>query len=392
MKNGNLVTTLLYVGLFSSCSFSPIPAAGTGIFEIDVPTPTVSETAKRIQFEEVGEVGVFDASLAHGGDGRIWMSYSAVELPSAGSVLSPINTRLAYSADLGATWQDAGVLVNESRLVALPGVDQVSEAIWLHEVSDLLYDPYAAPEKRWILVWHQYLRAVPAGSDQTVSLYEHGWIALRTAPHPLGPWSAPRKLFVGSLYDGVNDAASGRPAFRLNELFPSADGLGNCVAYTEPSIYANAAGIYGALKCAMGGNLGKIVLLRCNHDFTTCEYMGDFLDDNEAGRFGSTYNGFSAPEIVEVEETIYLFLTPTETDAKIYRGCFVFRVADLEAAALDKVNGGPGVILRLGGERGTFSGACSYDAASVASGVVYNQAELGEDIEYQLYRSEVNLE
>lgn len=388
MKANIFATIILLYVLCTACSNADV--SQRNIESATIPTAIIPVSGMQIRFEEIGKVGVFDASLAHGEGLRIWMSYSAVELPADGSRLTPINTRIAYSDDSGATWQDSGLLVNESHRVELPDDSQATEAIWLHEVSDLVYDPYAPTEARWILVWHQYLRAIPEGSQQQVNLYEHGWIAIRTAADPLGPWSEPKKLFTGRLYSGINDA-SGLPAFKLNELYSSADELGNCATFTEPAVYANSTRMYVTLKCPMSGDAGKIILLGCSHDFSDCEYLGDFLDDSEAARFGPAYNGFSAPELVEVNGKVYLLATPTETDAKIYRGCLVFRVADLDAGTLEAENGTSTVVTRIEGQSGTFSGACSYNAASTESGIIYNQAELDDQIEYQLYESGVIL-
>jgi hypothetical protein len=369
--------------LLSACSSAPI--------QPEILLTDVEQFPTRIQFNGVGEVGVFDASLVQNGEGRVWMGYSAVESPDDGSLLNPIHTRIAFSDDQRTSWQDAGLIINESSLIDLPENSPAIEAIWLHEVADLAYDPFGEPDKRWVITWFQYLRAIPAHGNQYVNLYEHSWIAMRSAPDPLGPWSDPVKLFTGALYDIANDA-SGAPIHRLNELYSGPEQLRDCATFTEPAVLVREQAIYVVLKCPIGGNRGKLVALKCAHDFSSCDYLGDFIDDELAAKYQTSYNGFSAPELVEIDQNIYLFATPTETEAMIYRGCFVFRVEDLDQATLESENGMPEMFMRIQGAEGSFSGACSYASGALSSGIIYNQAELDEDIEYQLIASGVNLQ
>jgi len=95
-----------------------------------------------------GAGGIYDPSLAEDGSERLWMSYSAVQpSPIHGLAFNAISTRVAYSDNRGRDWTDAGV-VNASAAVQLPPPHQRLAARWEHEVSRLLYDPWAPPPER----------------------------------------------------------------------------------------------------------------------------------------------------------------------------------------------------------------------------------------------------
>jgi hypothetical protein len=319
------------------------------------------------------------------------MSYSAVDpSPTLGTALQHISTRIAFSDDAGRSWKDAGLAINASQEFRLPPPRDEITAVWEHEVSSLAHDPAASPQERWKLLWHRFLRVHDPTQPRSVPLWQHGWIGLRTAPSPEGPWSPERKLFVGRLYDPSNDSdALGPPEHRLHEAFP--DRLGGCLAFTEPGLLATAAGLYVALKCPQGSSGGKIVLLRCARDFSTCDYRGAFLDDGEARHFQSRFDGFSAPDLVAVAEKTYLIATPTEGPASRYRGCLVFEVEALDEAQLRREDGLPVVVASVSGRPGSFNGACGYAAAARGSGVLYSEFFPDERPQFRIFASEVNL-
>src|SRR5437899_1198386 len=136
---------LLAIGMFSLMGLGAANQLGTPV--------TIPGVAER---------GIFDPSIAATPLGqRAWMSYSAVNpsrrFPDRNTRV--IGTRLAYSDDAGATWNDAGSTVNETKDVALGS----KAGTWVSEVSSLVFDPAAPPEERWKLFWHHYLHVNEEG-------------------------------------------------------------------------------------------------------------------------------------------------------------------------------------------------------------------------------------
>jgi hypothetical protein len=204
---------------------------------------------------------------------------------------------------------------------------------------------------------------------------------------------------VGTLYETTNDVIISAPEYTPATLAPGGD-LTNCPIFTETGALATANGIYISLKCA-GGSADKVVLLRCNNDLTSCAYRRDMLLNSEAAQFSSasqSYNGFSATELVTVNGTHYLIVTPTQADD--YRGCLVFQVADLDAVAPAPVlvrvggtsSGMPVLIKSVSGTPGSFNGACGYTTAASASGIIYGEIQIqGSALQFRLYGSGVTL-
>lgn len=358
---------ILAVFLLASCGgggSSDDPVAGGSPTRIDF---TVSNAAN----------GIFDPAPVNDGSGTLWMSYSIVDTSANDPVLPHIGTRIASSTDSGLSWTADPVIPNMPVDIQVPdGMGGMMWATWHFEVSRLVYDPFAVDANlRWKLFWHRYLEANIGGTG--TRLFEHGWIGVSTAPSPTGPWATERKLFVGAGYDTGNNTTLGIPEYDLAALFPAANNLGACAAFTEPGIVAANNGIFISLKCGTGG-VGKIVLIKCDNELTasSCIYVGDFLDDSEAAQFsgtGQNFAGFSATELVVVSGTTYLIVTPTESPGDLYRGCLVFEVADLATATLVRNMGDPVLVKRVEGTAGSFNGACGYVEGLTASGIVYSE-------------------
>jgi hypothetical protein len=130
----------------------------------------------------------------------------------------------------------------------------------------------------------------------------------------------------------------------------------------------------------------KIVLLRCAHDFSALEYLGDLVSDADAPLIDPGYDGFSAAELVETGNAIYLIVTPT-VPGDGYRGCLVMIVTDLEAAAVARSDGTPIVFESVFGTVGSFHGACGYAGALSGSGIIYSEFFPGDVPEFRLFGS-----
>jgi len=380
-------------------------AAGCNGGSGDNPDPDPDPQPKRFEILRTDTNGVFDAAPAEDGSGRIWMSHSEVSVspltPVTGSAveLDQTSTWLAYSDDDGANWQETGVVINPAEPITLPA--PLTIGVWQQEVSRLVYDEFdTTTGKPWKMPWHRHLAAYHEGLDVVVRMLQHGWISLKSASTPQGLEFAPeRRLFSGSLYDPVNDATIGVPEFKLDQLFPGSDELGECAVFTEPAILPHPHGLFVGMKCAKLSNPGKLVLLLCSEDFASCDYIGDLLDDTEASAFGESYDGFSAPELVHSQNQTYLIATPTEDDH--YRGCLVFLVADLDSdiatlkqtELIERRNNAektPLLESSIFGTDGSFNGACGYTAGATGSGIIQSEYFPNEKPEFRLFATGQN--
>lgn len=353
--------------------------------------PSVPATALTVS-GVVATDGIFDPSPRHDGSGNLWMSYSTVNFAASDAALTTVRTRIASSSDAGSTWTDAGIDPNTNA----PADFQVDIggtlywATWRYEVSSLLYDPDDTDaSQRWKMLWHRYPTVNLGGSLTRV--LEKGWVGLSTAPAPDGPWSAERKLFTGSLYESVVDTIISPPEYPLNASYPGPGQLAGCAAFTEPSMLAKSDGIYISLQCA--GSPAKIIGLKCNRAFSSCDYLGDFLTASEAPQFnqnGQALNGFAATEMVSVGSKDYLIVTPYEPPEDRYRGCLVFQISDLSTATLVRSNGTPSLIKRISGTSGSFNGACGYDTGASGSGIIYSEYNSSAP-HFRLFASHITL-
>lgn len=367
----------LFMVLLVSCggggggqSGTPPPAAVAEVFVAGTP----------------GSNGVFDPAPMADAAGNLWMSYSSVQPSSNLASMNRVRTRIASSADHGGSWTDIGADPNGLPVADFEVPDGAGGrmwATWRYEVSRLLFDPDDIPARRWKMLWHRVL-AIGAGP-----IFQDGWVGLSTAPAPEGPWSAERKLFTGTAYNATDmNAFIGAPEFPLATQYSGP--LGGCMTFTEPGMLARSDGIYVSLQCA---TLGKIVLLRCDRAFSACDYRGDLLAGSEAAQFslsGQSLQGFSASELVDVAGTPYLIVTGYEPPPDTYRGCLVFRIADLGTASVERNGNAPRLIKRVSGTAGSFNGACGYHPVANGSGIVFSEYS-STTPQFHLFASRVNL-
>jgi len=384
MKKSLLLGCCISLAALYSCGGG---SAGGGL-------PPVPATALNVS-GVVATDGIFDPSPRHDGSGNLWMSYSTVNYSGNDAALTEVRTRVASSTDGGSTWTDAGVDPNNNSnpdfQLTVSGITYW--ASWHYEVSSLLYDPYDADTaKRWKMLWHR-MAYVESGGNSNLSI-DNSWIGLSTASAPNGAWSAERKMFAGSIYAAAANTVIGAPEIQLNMLHTS---LNSCIAFTEPSMLAKSDGIYISLNC-LGLTpsqvvTSKIVGVKCNRTFTTCSYLGDFLQGTEAAQFsqsGQALTGFSATELVSAGGNDYLIVTPTEPPSDSYRGCLAFRISDLATATLVRSNGTPSLIKRIYGTSGSFNGACGYDTNATGSGIIYSEYNNSAP-HFRLFASHVTL-
>lgn len=322
--------------------------------------------------------GNFDPAPTTDATGGIWMSYSHVSVALSG--ISQVETRLATSTDGGSSWQDAGVAVNIPTSLPLPAPNDVNAVA--HEVSRLVYDPYAAASGAdpWILIWHRYLSVL--SGIKTLRLFQHGWIAMKSGPSAMSLGNE-RKLFTGALYDASNNSDSfGAPEYPLDSLYPTA--LSDCDVFSEPGVLVKSNGIYLSLMCKGVTTSGKIVLLRCAHDLNSCDYLGDLIADTDASDLQPTYDGYSASELVSIGAADYLIVSPTISTSSLYRGCAAFKITDLDNAVIER-NASKPLASQVIEPHGDFNGACGYVDGLSGSGILISEAFVGETPIFRLF-------
>ncbi len=353
--------------------------------ETSVVSPVVIPNLIPIQVSNVSiEQGVFDPAPTVDANGLIWMSYSHVSM--APSNIDLVETRLATTMDGGLNWQDVGILVNSASSLMLPPPNETNAIA--HEVSRLVYNPYAIAvgADPWLLLWHRYLSVLHG--DDTIRLFEHGWIGMKSGA-TAQTLSSERKLFTGAGYDTVNNNdALGLPEYPLNTMFAPA--LSDCAAFTEPGVLAKANGVYVSLLCAKGSQPGKIILLRCDHNMSNCNYIGDFISGSEASVIKASYDGFSASELVSSNGQDYLIVTPTISTGNIYRGCVAYKITDIDNAEIERSLGVPVAALIIE-EHGDFNGACGYIKELSGSGIMMGEAFFTEQPGFRLFTTDAKL-
>jgi len=393
---GVLALTLLLAACHKSDRTTPIspPPVCTG-----APPPSSLNIANYTPDD-----GVFDPSFTEDACNRIWMSYSAVNNSSSG--LRLVHTRIARGNSTGTGWDDMNISATpfNSNTEDVVSAAEPLMGTWEHEVSRLVYDPYTSDaNQRWKILWHRYRFEQTTVGDVGTPRFERGWIALSTAPYATGPWSTERKLFVGVLYDlnpadkTYNDSFIGVPEYELDNLYPD---LAGCLVFTEPGMLATASGIYISLKCATAaGGAGDVILLRCDNQFSagSCTYRGTMLAGTEASAYNdafgtgaNSFTGFSATDLVRTGAGDYLLVTPTESDG--YRGCFAFKIANIDNAILDRDAGGAAILQQsLQGTVASFNGACGYTESNTTLGIVYSELFPGTPPQFRILPSNQNL-
>lgn len=359
---------------------------------------------QRFQFNGIGEIGgIFDPSIEFDPhSGRLWMSYSAIEvLPNQ---LPGLSTRLAFSDNAGATWEDAGITINGAQieenppwLYQPPETTALLKAAWWHEVASLSYDPISS---EWSLIWHRYLYVEDNDPNTDNRQFAFGWIARKTASTPVAladPNTVEEKLFTGSAYDyhhlitEYNDSiGASAPPIRLNEL---GNALAHCMFFTEPGSITNNEGRFVALYCKAEPNSGQpdsIELLKQDQASTTWHHAGTLLNARNAEiLFSSGETQFNAAQIYQKNNINYLIVSPESMTR--YAGCLVYEFENLNSATLKDINrdNEPDPIFFLNIYNPHFNGACSYHERNMAGGVIYG-VKLDATPSFRLYSSGFN--
>ncbi len=313
--------------------------------------------------------GVFDPNLAYDPDsGRLWMAYSGVTGPAGSGWVS---THLSYSDDSGLTWCHAG-LVNPATLVPpaqMPSDRTGPEGQWNHEVAAIEFDPGADPAQRWRLIWHRYLHIADDDLSTEDRLFQHGWIAQRTAASAEGLLDAPETILFSSLafhvnaeIENYNLAAAGTEPEKRFDQDPD---LGTCLAFSEPGMLAYEGDLYIAMYCFRSAQQQDIVLVRLDHASKQWSYVGTLLTSEHARAIDPALGAFNGADLFVRAGSYRLIVSPTAGQG--YLGCLEYEV-DLKNGTLTDSNGdGPDPLLAFPKNTNADviqTGACSYHQES----------------------------
>jgi Tol biopolymer transport system component len=325
-------------------------------------------------------LGIFDPSLEYDEAGVGWMSYSAVTPPTSPDRVS---THLARSDDKGATWKfvaEINTAVNDT--ITINGAPITG--VWQQEVSTLVYDPGDPdPQRRWKLYWHEYFAT--ANDRKFVT---HGWIAVRYAPQPQGPWSPRLRLFGSPQIDTTNYPV----VMNLSALHSS---LNTGLAYSEPGSVVAYGDLYISLLCAQGPPAtNKNVLIRSRDHGHTWEFVATLADAADATALGEI--NFSASDLIRQDDKFYLMLTPLRSRGEpepSYSGCHFFEFADLASGRLKRDAQGRLVsALYIEGDANRFRGACGYDQQNTGGEILLSELHLEATDRFQIFKTNRQIE
>lgn len=373
---------------------------------------------ERITFTGGGELGFFDPSVAQDpADGRLWMSYSAVDSSVFYStdVYWTVSIRLAYSDNNGGTWADAGIAAAPytERVVGpmtvadgQPAIGGTSAGTWQSETSSLIYDPGAPAGERWKLIWFQYLNA------KLVSYFlDYSWIAMKTAAAPLDLAGAePVKLFggfgiqpMGEITDLPVHSPIGGPAeIALNaDLTMAAVGqsladLQYCV-FAEPGMAVTSTAVYLSIFCMdVSIQEENLLYFKCESpcsmtDAGGWQYLGKLLTPADAASTVGR-DHYQAPAVVLKNGRSYLLATPVDTTiGNRYDGCRVYEFGDIDNSDLLPIGDGLTEVTNANGEPDLHNGACEV-FPDLNGGIIYSQfdPDLAPET-FRIYKSGVGL-
>lgn len=347
------------------------------------PTPQAVGNGTASEITVAGDpgaaMGIFDPSIVYPADAPGGaMAYSAVPDQET------IRTRIALSADHGATWTFA-TEPNTPEAATIPSSDTTEcptgacSGKLISEVSSLVYDADdPVPGQRWKLFAHRYL--VGAG----VALhYRIGTITLQTAAQANGPWSAPSKHL------GWTSPAS-YTSTGVRQNVSTLAGMEDCLALTEPSAMWLPGTVHLAVGCIYitgGGPRIRIELLRSTDHAASWQRVGTLLAPKDAECLApATTTGVSinAAELFAEAGKIYVAASPSDETG--YHGCLVYEVSDLLAGAITRASDNRAIVHRAITTTPTrFAGACAFAAG--AGGWALPVAFLGQPRVFRIFRA-----
>lgn len=360
---GLLAGALIACGGEGGSTATASPAPPTTGFPPPAPAPPSPPPAVPASYAELFVAGdpnanIYDPSVEYE-DQVGWLAYTSIDF----SMPPLLHTEIARSDDRGLNWRRT-VRANASFAAQLTETNgNVVSGVWRYEVASLVHvpDDIAAP---WKLFTHRYF-----WSPQGDRLFQYGWIALRTANNPDGPWSAEVPLF------GTNFTPVAPFSARLSvgDLDPS---LADLLVITEPGTLYHQGVLYLSLSGASSSDGVDRIFLLASDDFgASWRYVGTPIARSDAQALSAQrYDGSS---LVAFGGDIYLLATP-ERGGFVHDGTDIFVFEDIATGTLRQANGAPEVVNHIARQPALVSefgaGQADYDEANVA-GVLFPQRD-----------------
>ena len=99
-----------------------------------------------------------------------------------------------------------------------------------------------------------------------------------------------------------------------------------------------------------------------------------------------SYNGgYAAPALFETTSGVYFIATPTVQPDALYKGCTIFKFANLDTALFEKTSGVPTIVKKIEGTSNLFRGACGYNGSATASDVMLSELSSLTDGIFQIF-------
>lgn len=271
--------------------------------------------------------GIFDPSLAYDRDGTGWLAYTSVEGPN-GPGGPATHTHLASSADRGLSWTYRA-LINASipGEVVLPDGKRLP-GIWRTEVPVLVHEPGDA-RAPWKQFAHRYF-----WNPERDRMADYGWIAMRTASAPTGPWSEEIALFgAGDIATPAGPVHLPRVPYDqqridLNDLHPD---LATTIAYSEPGALVRDGVLWLSLVALSGDGPHAVILLASDDHGDHWRFVSTLATNADARRLG--FIRFDGSALATHGGEAFLLVTP-QSDVAQHDGTLVLPFADLAAGRL----------------------------------------------------------
>ena len=326
--------------------------------------------------------GIFDPSLVYPGDAPGGaMAYTSVPTQDT------LRTRIALSADHGATWYYSAeantpqvLTISSSDAARCPGGTCSGKLI--HEVSSLVLDPLDPnPNRVWKLFTHAYMFLDGAGIS-----YEYGAIMLSTSPQPQGPWSAAQKLIGWNSPSPISSDGAGA----LISAYPA---FADCVVLTEPTaMFAPDGALYLALGCVhfAPGPAIRIILTRSADHAQSFEAIGTLLHGDDAECLGAGQPRVNAANLMLVNGQPHLVVSRDAPPPLAYQGCDVIRITDLNTASVEReADGSVRVLRRFEAPNQRFSGACAFAEGATSVGYAVSVGFFEDARRFRILRAPV---
>lgn len=311
----------------------------------EVDSPALGDPL-RIEGDPGAQFGWFDPSLVRTDEGIDLLSYSVVDGTIGGERL--VHPRIAVSDDRGDRWRFVSDVAGNPPVEIDCGSRRCSGR-WNYEVSSLTFDRSRPAPRRYALYVHAYF--IDASGEQ----YARGFIGRFVAATPAGRWSGPEKVIGWPSDSSISSEGAAT-------LVTDIEGLGDCLALTEPSALSHGDGrVDLAVGCVFDRRRIRIERLTSADGGASWLRVGTMLGPRDAEHWGFS-ESVNAAELFAVAGTEYVAASPRgHIDAGFegYRGCYVVELLP-NGLPVRCADGRAKVVRVLDVGAGRFNGACAY--------------------------------